>query len=169
MTISNLNRRTVIRGTALVAAGAGLAACGDDSAAPATSSSASPTTTATAIGSFSQEPTPPAVESSDATDAGSAENALGLAADVPVGSGVIFEDAKVVVTQPTAGSFKAFSAVCTHQGCLVSKVDAEKILCNCHGSEFSIKDGSVLGGPAPSPLPEQNVSVDAGNIRLGSS
>jgi Rieske Fe-S protein len=168
MTINHLDRRTVLRGAAIVAAGAGLAACGDDAASPAATSSAAPTTTATAIGSFSEAPAAP-VESSDATDAGSAENALGQAADVPVGSGVIFEDAKVVVTQPTAGSFKAFSAVCTHQGCLVSKVETDKILCNCHGSSFSITDGSVLGGPAPTPLPAQDISVDAGNIRLGSS
>ena len=44
-------------------------------------------------------------------------------ATVPVGGGVILTKDEVVVTQPEAGTFKAFSAVCTHQGCLVGLVD----------------------------------------------
>lgn len=166
MTINNLDRRTVLRGAAVVAVGAGLAACGDDSAAVGTSSSAAPTTTATAIGSFSEAPSAP-VASSEATDGASALNAIGLSADVPVGSGVIFEDAKVVVTQPTEGAFKAFTAVCTHQGCLVSKVEKTQILCNCHGSVFSIADGSVISGPAPTPLAEEKLTVTDGSLTLG--
>src|SRR5258706_16467905 len=45
------------------------------------------------------------------------------AADIPVGGGKIFPDAQIVVTQPTTGTFKAFTAVCTHQGCVVGKVE----------------------------------------------
>ena len=62
-------------------------------------------------------------------------------ADVPVGSGTI--TGSVVVTQPTAGEFKAFDAVCTHQACLVARVDGDQIHCTCHGSIFSAVDGSV--------------------------
>lgn len=166
MTINNVGRRTVFRGAAVVAVGAGLAACGDDSTTAASSSSAAPSTTANAIGSFSEAPSAP-VESSDATDGGSALNALGLAADVPVGSGVIYEDAKVVVTQPTANAYKCFTAVCTHQGCLVSKVEKDQIMCNCHGSIFSINDGSVISGPAGSPLAEEKLTVSDGTLKLG--
>ena len=47
---------------------------------------------------------------------------VGSKADVPEGSGTVFRDQSVVVTQPGPGDFKAFSAVCTHQGCLVDSV-----------------------------------------------
>ena len=86
------------------------------------------------------------------------------AADVPVGGGVVVKDAKVVVTQPTKGQFKAFSAVCTHQGCLVTSVADGTIVCNCHGSKFSAEDGSVVSPPAEAPLEEQSIKVEGGQI-----
>src|SRR6266516_6572804 len=79
--------------------------------------------------------------------------------EVPVGGGKVFQDQKVVVTQPAAGQFKAFTAVCTHQGCLVSDVSNGTIHCPCHGSAFSAADGSVKNGPAASPLTEKTVTV----------
>ena len=87
-------------------------------------------------------------------------------ADVPVGGGTILADAKVVVTQPSAGVYKAFSAVCTHQGCAVASVANGVIVCPCHGSQFSISDGSVKGGPAPSPLGTVAVSVDGDQVTV---
>ena len=87
--------------------------------------------------------------------------------DIPVGGGEILADAGVVVTQPTAGEFKAFSATCTHSGCQVGSVSDGKIICPCHGSQFSITDGSVLQGPAGSPLAEQTISVTGSEITLG--
>ncbi len=83
------------------------------------------------------------------------------AADVPVGGGVIVAASKVVVTQPSAGTFKAFSAVCTHQGCTVTGVADGQIQCNCHQSMFSVADGSVLSGPATSPLPAKTVTANS--------
>lgn len=74
--------------------------------------------------------------------------------EVPVGGGKIDYDDKIVFTQPEKGTFKAFSAVCTHRGCTVSQVQDGLIICSCHGSEFSITDGSVKQGPAKRPLPE---------------
>jgi Rieske Fe-S protein len=88
-------------------------------------------------------------------------------ADVPVDGGKILQDAEVVVTQPSKGEFKAFSAVCTHQGCLVNEVKDGQIVCPCHGSMFSIEDGSVTGGPAPKPLPAAKVRVESGTIVVG--
>lgn len=86
-----------------------------------------------------------------------------IAADkVPVGSGVILSQA--VVTQPTAGQFKAFSPVCTHQGCTVAQISNQRIICPCHGSMFSITDGSVISGPAPSALAPINVVNQNGEI-----
>src|SRR3954453_5677796 len=87
-------------------------------------------------------------------------------ADVPVGGGTILKDQQVVVTQPDKGDFKAFTAVCTHQGCLVGKVSDKKIICPCHGSEYSITDGAVLGGPAPAPLAAKQVSVKGHQISV---
>ena len=72
----------------------------------------------------------------------------------------------VVVTQPTAGEYKAFSATCTHQGCKVKSVTDGVIVCPCHGSKFAIADGSVASGPAKAPLPEKSVSVEGGSIVL---
>src|SRR3954452_19803145 len=84
---------------------------------------------------------------------------LGKAADVPVGGGVIFKDQKLVVTQPAQGQFKGFSAVCTHQGCVVDEVKDGTINCPCHGSKFKL-DGSVGTGPATQPLPAAAVRVN---------
>jgi Rieske Fe-S protein len=98
------------------------------------------------------------------SDAPSGSGPLGAAADVPVGGGAVFADQKVVVTQPTEGDFKGFSAVCTHQGCVVSNVDGGTINCLCHGSKFSIEDGSVENGPATRALGEVPVAVKGGQV-----
>jgi len=86
------------------------------------------------------------------------------AADVPVGGGTIIADAQVVVVQPTKGDFKAYSAICTHQGCPVNKVEGGQIVCPCHNSHYSIKDGSVVSGPAPKPLASVKIKVAGGEI-----
>jgi Rieske Fe-S protein len=91
---------------------------------------------------------------------------LGLEKDIPVGGGMIFTDEKVVVTQPAKGEFRAFSAVCTHVGCLCNKVANGTIDCPCHGSEFKITNGAVVTGPAPAPLPPRTISVTDGKIML---
>jgi Rieske Fe-S protein len=84
---------------------------------------------------------------------------------VPVGGGLVLAEQQLVITQPRKGEFKGFSAVCTHQGCLVDDV-TDTINCPCHGSAYSIDDGSVVRGPAPSPLPEEKLVVEAGSIDL---
>ena len=96
----------------------------------------------------------------------SSGTALGATSQIPVGGGMIFANAKVVVTQPSAGDFKAFSSTCTHAGCQVSQVTGGTIDCPCHGSKYSIKDGSVQAGPAPQALPAANVTVQGGQLFL---
>ncbi|MFI6661295.1 Rieske (2Fe-2S) protein [Streptomyces sp. NPDC050523] len=91
---------------------------------------------------------------------------LANTADIPVGGGKIFKNEKVVVTQPKKDEFKAFSAICTHQGCTVSAVADGTINCPCHGSKYHIADGSVAGGPAPKPLPAEQIDVQGNSIRL---
>ncbi|GAA3981568.1 Rieske (2Fe-2S) protein [Streptomyces marokkonensis] len=91
---------------------------------------------------------------------------LAPTSDIPVGGGKVLANEKIVVTQPEQGEFKAFSAVCTHQNCLVSDVRDGSIDCACHGSRFSITDGAVEQGPATRPLPEERITVDGNSVRL---
>ncbi|RJL36146.1 Rieske (2Fe-2S) protein [Bailinhaonella thermotolerans] len=107
---------------------------------------------------------PPATGGGDGAGAGG--DALARAEEIPVGGGKVFQAEKVVVTQPAAGDFKAFSAVCTHRGCTVGSVEGGTINCPCHGSKYKIADGSVAGGPAPDPLPEKRITVQDGRITL---
>jgi Rieske Fe-S protein len=91
---------------------------------------------------------------------------LGAASEIPVGGGTIYTAARVVVTQPVRGQYKAFSAVCTHVGCIMSKVANGTIDCPCHGSEFKITTGAVVTGPAPAPLPEKQIKIVDGRVVL---
>jgi Rieske Fe-S protein len=149
-------RRVVLLGAGAVGATAVLAACGTS-------------TTNTTGSDYSNNPAPAGSAGAAAggstggtAAAGAAGAALAKAADVPVGGGII--TASHVVTQPVAGTYKAFSKVCTHAGCDVSKVDGGVIKCPCHGSTFSIKDGSPTAGPATQPLAETAVKASGGNI-----
>src|SRR5947208_16510922 len=91
---------------------------------------------------------------------------LGAASEIPVGGGKIYKTAKVVVTQPARGQYKAFSAVCTHVGCIMSEVANGTIDCPCHGGQFKVTNGAVVAGPPPSPLPARQVKVVNGQVVL---
>ncbi|MPY62129.1 Rieske (2Fe-2S) protein [Streptomyces spongiae] len=106
----------------------------------------------------------PTGDSPTATD-GTTGGELAKTDDIPVGGGKIFKDQKIVVTQPEQDDFKAFSAVCTHQGCIVASVSDKTINCACHGSKFSITDGAVENGPATRPLPAEQITVTGNSIR----
>ncbi|AKH81049.1 iron-sulfur protein [Streptomyces sp. CNQ-509] len=153
MTRSPHPARLTARRTVVAAVGAGgltaaLAACGDDSGDGGSGDS----------GSTEVRP----------QEGGKDDGAqLGTTDEVPEGGGKIFKDRKVVVTQPEPGEFRAFSAVCTHQGCLVSSVEDGTINCACHGSRFALADGSVAQGPATQPLPAEDVRVDGDVLRQG--
>jgi nitrite reductase/ring-hydroxylating ferredoxin subunit len=152
-----LGRRRLLGGAAALGLAAPiLAACGS-------SSDASSSTDGSGGGSGPSSP------GNGGGSGGSGSSGAGLVAtaDVPVGGGVILQGQKVVVTQPTKGDFHAFSAVCTHQGCIVASISGGTITCPCHGSQYSIKDGSVLGGPAPAPLPGVKVTVKGGEVVQG--
>ncbi|MCX6396045.1 MAG: Rieske 2Fe-2S domain-containing protein [Propionibacteriales bacterium] len=152
MTEKMTSRRNVLYGAA--AAGVAtplLAACGSDSGTGTTGVVADPAT----------------APSDTASTSGSNPAASSIpTADIPVGGGKIFSDTKTVVTQPAAGDFKAFTAVCTHTGCLVSSISDGTINCPCHGSRYSITDGSVQGGPAPAPLAEKTVTVKGADLTV---
>lgn len=146
--MSDTSRRAVLAGAAGVTAAVALAACGSDDGGADDTAAGEPT------------------DGGAAGSGGAAGTALGSVAGIPVGGGKVFSDQKVVVTQPKAGQFKAFSAVCTHQGCVVRSVSDGTINCPCHGSSFSATDGSVVGGPAPTGLPSKKVTVDGDQISL---
>jgi nitrite reductase/ring-hydroxylating ferredoxin subunit len=145
-----LSRRAVIKHAGLAAAAlAGLSAC-TNYGAPGT---AEPSPAATSAGGGASE------------SAGGQAGGLAKTSDIPVGSGKIFADAQTVITQPTAGQFKAFTSICTHQQCPVAEV-TDTINCKCHGSKFSITDGSVVNPPAPSPLAAKTVTVNGDQISV---
>jgi nitrite reductase/ring-hydroxylating ferredoxin subunit len=141
-----ISRRTVIMNAGLAAAAlAGLSSCTNYGTGPISEPSAAAT--------------------SGAPTGGAGKAMTTTAADIPVGSGKIFPDAETVITQPKKGEFKAFSSICTHQGCPVATV-TDTINCDCHGSKYSITDGSVVNPPAPKPLPPKTIKVDGDTLTV---
>ena len=124
-------------------------------------------TPATSSAATSAGGSAPAAGGSAAGSSAPAATALATTSQVPDGGGKIIDGPNIVITQPEAGSFKAFTAVCTHQGCIVSTVSGGTINCPCHGSKFSIKDGSVVNGPATSPLAPIAIKVEGTSIFRG--
>jgi nitrite reductase/ring-hydroxylating ferredoxin subunit len=132
-------RRTVLKGAALAGtAGLGVAACSTESK----------------LG-HAQAPTPTAPVDLGAPDA------------VPVGGAKLYREQRLVVSCPAAGQYKAFSAQCTHAGCVLDKVEGNEGNCPCHGSRFDVTTGESLKGPATVPLPEVPVRVRDGKLVAG--
>lgn len=146
--------------------GSGTSGSGAGAGTSGSGSTGSTTGGASTSGSAGASTPTPAATSSGSTAASGSGTTLGPASGVAVGGGEVFTTAKVVVTQPSMGTYKGFSAVCTHEQCTVGDVSNGTINCPCHGSQFSITDGSVVRGPASSPLPAKTVSVSGGNIML---
>jgi Rieske Fe-S protein len=141
-------------GVGLVGLAGTLAACGSgSSSAPAT-------------GSISGAAPGGSAQAGGGSGSAAGNSVLAGTTEIPVGEGKVFAAQRVVVTQPAAGEFRAFSAVCTHMQCIVDQVSNGTIDCPCHGSQFSVKDGHVVAGPAPSPLPAASIKVQNGKISL---
>ena len=158
-TDSLATRRGVLAGVGLVGLASAITACGAGSSSSAAAGNAA--TTPAAAGSTTASGAAAGGASSSA-----GTKALAATSEIPVGSGMIFPGPQVVVTQPTAGEFKAFSAVCTHMGCIVNQVSNGTIDCPCHGSQYSITTGDVVAGPAPRPLPAKQIKVSGSSVFL---
>jgi len=147
----DLERRTVLQAGGIIAVGGLVAACSSGSGDAAASSEAAASS---------------APAGSAPASAASGGASVAQVSDIPVGGGVILDDPAVVITQPAEGDVKAFTAICTHQGCLVSEVVDNEIVCPCHGSRFSALDGSVVTGPATAGLSAAVVAVEGGSVIL---
>ena len=143
-------RRAVIAAIAGIGATAACAPAAGPSASPSAAPSAGPTPGA----SLAHVPATRAPRPVAGVD------------EIPIGGGRVFPERRVVVTQPTAGEFRGFGIVCTHDGCELNAVAEGTINCPCHGSRYAITDGSVVQGPARTGLRVEQVAVDGDEIVL---
>ncbi|WP_433224605.1 Rieske (2Fe-2S) protein [Microtetraspora malaysiensis] len=157
----NLTRRHALSTAALAGVGAAVAAC---SSGTETSARNVPPAGTQAAGGETADGK--ATDGEAAGEKPAAAGALAKKSDIPVGGGVIVKAEKVVVVQPEAGTFKAYRAICTHEGCPVKRVRDGLIVCPCHNSTFSIADGSPQKGPAKKPLAEVHISSEGDTITL---
>lgn len=149
-----VGRRQALAGASL---GWVVAGCGDDEPGSATDPAEAPSGRSSPSERVTRSP------GRDRTTA--APSGIARTQDVPVGGGIVLPEQQVVLTQPARGDVRCFTAVCTHQGCLVDAV-TDTINCPCHGSRFSIADGSVVDGPASSALAPREIVVDGDAIDL---
>ncbi|WP_329079018.1 MULTISPECIES: Rieske (2Fe-2S) protein [unclassified Streptosporangium] len=127
-------RRQVIAAAGAVACGAALTGCGGGESAAAA--------------------VPPGIKG----------KVIARTADIPVGGGKVIGKWKIVITQPTSGVFRAFTASCPHRGCAVGRIGDGVIRCPCHGSEFAVDSGKCLKGPAEAPLAQYTLKVEGDGI-----
>ena len=145
---TKLTRRTVLALGSTSAVGSALVLAGCASSDPPASPSASPRPTL--------EPSATPTDSPAATpgpDAPALGEDIAALADVPVGGSIdaTIHGEPALIAQPTAGQVVAYSAICTHQQCVVAAAGAE-FHCPCHGSMFDAATGDPLQGPALEPL-----------------
>lgn len=152
-------RRTVVAAVGATGLAVVLTACGGSDGNSPSSSSGSQNNSGAGAGSG-------ATGRGDGASSGSGGTVLAKTSDIPEGGGKVFADKGVVVTQPSAGTFKAFSSTCTHAGCTVRDIANDVITCPCHGSQYSATDGSVKHGPATQALAAAKITVAGDEIKL---
>lgn len=95
---------------------------------------------------------------------------VGAVADFPVGAGKVVpvNDKPVIIVNTATGGIKAFSAICTHLGCVVDwKKEKGIIHSPCHEGLFNPVTGAVVGGPPPRPLPSYEIAIKDGKVYVG--
>ena len=156
------DRRGVLRAAGVVVGAGALAACSSPAVPEAPSAASSSSAAATSSATSSAAAT--ASETSATTSAAAGGTPV---SEIPVGSGKIFADTKTVVTQPTAGTFKAFDAVCPHEGCTVASFESSRIVCPCHQSHFDSTTGDRVSGPAQTGLAPKTITVTGDTFTVG--
>lgn len=107
-----------------------------------------------------------------ASAGGSGRVQVGTTADFPAGQGKVVpvNDKPVIVVNTAQGGLKAYSAICTHLGCIVEWDQARQfILCPCHDGRFNAVNGAIISGPQPAPLPELALTVEGDAVYVGES
>src|SRR5512134_938110 len=91
---------------------------------------------------------------------------VGKVADIPPGEGkVVPVGSKPTIIVSTAQGLKAYSAICTHLGCIVAyDPGSSAIVCPCHDGRFNPTTGAVISGPPPTGLTPEEVSVEGDEI-----
>lgn len=95
---------------------------------------------------------------------------VGAVADFPIGTGKVVpvSNKPVIIVNTSAGGVKAFSAICTHLGCVVDwKKEKNLIVSPCHDGRFNPVTGAVVGGPPPRPLPAYELTIKDGKVYVG--
>ena len=137
-----IQRRTILAGTLAATSTFALAACAGEAPVAQTS--------------------PPSASVDQAPGTISGEIFLANVDEIPVGTGkkvMVDESLTILVTHPKQDQFRAFSATCTHAGCIVSGVQEGQIACGCHGARFNTDSGEPEQGPAKSPLGKITLEV----------
>jgi Rieske Fe-S protein len=156
------SRRGVLAGVGLVGLAGAITACSSGSSSSSSAPAAAPSSASTGAGGAASSA--PAAGGGSSAGGGAAADALTTTSKVPVGGGFVNQDKKIVITQPSSGEYKAFTAVCTHMGCIVNQIGNGTIDCPCHGSKYNIATGAVVNGPAPKPLAAIDIKVSGTNI-----
>ena len=149
------SRRIVFQGLSALGVAAVLAGCGGDESQPRTSESSPSDDSPSPSKTSKSEPGKQLKKSKDAKE----PEGLATTDEIPVGGGIILTDVRIVITQPSRGEFKAFSAVCKHQGQTVGKVADNTITCLFHGSQYDAATGDVTTGPATTGLDPVKIRV----------
>ncbi len=95
---------------------------------------------------------------------------VGKVEDFPSGGGnVVSVDGKpVIVVNTKTGGLKAYSAICTHLGCVVLWDQKRNLIASpCHDGLFNAVTGAVVSGPPPRPLPAYELAVKDGKVLIG--
>ena len=152
MDAARVSRRSVLEGAGVALAAGTIGYVGFVALGPAPDAGRRSTTT-------------PARTTAPAGSDGEDSHVLAAVDDIPDGGGIVLSDDKLVLTRD-GDAVRCFSAVCTHEGCLVAGVQDGEIRCPCHGSAFDAATGAVVHGPATEPLePEEIEITDQGEVR----
>ena len=164
MTDPVASRRIVFQGLSALGVAAVLAGCGGGDEPTSTGESAAGSPSPTESSTSPSEPPPTSASPSETKSPEERKPALATTDEIPVGGGIVLTGPRIVIVQPTAGEFLAWSAICKHEGQTVGSVENNVITCPFHGSQYDAATGGVVAGPAPSGLDRIRIRVSGTRI-----